>query len=166
MQYQLAELGRSLGYDVFVARNDRGAQYQGKVLGYRCLERLRDLGLPADVHSTAELIDVLWLYRGEARIASAFEVEKTTSIYSGILRLTDVALSIPGREEHLYLVAPASREREIIDQLKRPMFQRPDQFSLGYILFEDLDRHFESLCRLGDDHRILEKVACRCVAAG
>lgn len=162
VQYQLAELGRSLGYDVLVARNDRSAQYRGRRLDHHCLARLPDLGLPAEVHATAELIDVLWLYRGEARIASAFEVEKSTSIYSGILRLTDMALSIPGREDQLYLVAPASREREIVDQLKRPMFRRPDEFSLGYILCEDLDRHFESLCKLGDDHRILEKLACRC----
>jgi len=162
VQHQLCELGRALGYDTLVARNDRSAAYQGSPLGYRCLERLPDLGLPFDVHSTAELIDVLWLHKGEAKIACAFEVEKSTSIYSGILRLTDMALSLPGREDHLYLVAPSKREKEIIDQLKRPMFQRPDEFSIGYILFEELDKHFESLCKLGDDHQILNKVACRC----
>lgn len=127
-------------------------------------DKLPNLGLPSDVHSTAELIDVLWLHKGEAKIACAFEVEKSTSIYSGILRLTDMALSLPGKEDHLYLVAPSKREKEIIDQLKRPMFQRPDEFSIGYILFEELDKHFESLCKLGDDHQILNKVACRCAA--
>lgn len=162
IQHQLCELGRALGYDTLVARNDRSAVYQGTPLGYRCLERLPDLGLPPDVHATAELIDVLWLFKGKAKIACAFEVEKSTSIYSGILRLTDMALSLPGKEDHLYLVAPATREKEIIDQLKRPMFQRPDDFSIGYILFEELDKHFESLCKLGDDHLILNKVACRC----
>jgi type II restriction enzyme len=162
VQHQLCELGRALGYDTLVARNDRSAVYQGSPLGYRCLEKLPDLGLPSEVHSTAELIDVLWLYKGSAKIACAFEVEKSTSIYSGILRLTDMALSLPGKEDHLYLVAPATREKEIIDQLKRPMFQRPDEFSIGYILFEELDKHFESLCKLGDDHLILNKVACRC----
>jgi type II restriction enzyme len=162
VQHQLCELGRTLGYDTLVARNDRSAVYQGSPLGYRCLDKLPNLGLPADVHSTAELIDVLWLYKGEAKIACAFEVEKSTSIYSGILRLTDMALSLPGREDHLYLIAPSKREKEIIDQLKRPMFQRPDEFSIGYILFEELDKHFESLCKLGDDHLILNKVACRC----
>ena len=162
VQHQLSELGRTLGYDVLVARNDRSAQYQGRPLGFHCLEHLPDLGLSPEVHATAELIDVLWLYKGKAQIAAAFEVEKSTSIYSGILRLTDMALSIPGKEEHLYLVAPAAREREIVDQLKRPMFQRPDEFSLGYILFEELDRHFESLCKLGGNHHILDKLACRC----
>ena len=162
VQSQLADMGRALGYDVFVARNDRNAIYNGSPLGYRCLAHLPNLALSPEVHATAELIDVLWLYRGESRIACAFEVEKSTSIYSGILRLTDMALSLPGREDHLYLVAPANREKEIIEQLKRPMFQRPDDFSLGYILFEDLDQHFDSLCKLGEDHRILEKLACRC----
>lgn len=161
VQFQLAELGRALGYDVFVARNDRGAQYRGSPLGYRCLACLPDLGLPPEVHATAELIDVLWLHRENGQIASAFEVEKSTSIYSGILRLADMALSIPGKEDHLYLVAPACREKEIVEQLRRPMFQRPDDFSLGYILFEELDRHFESLCKLGEDRQILGKLACR-----
>ncbi len=164
VQYQLCELGRALGYDVLIARNDRSAVYRGSPLGYRCLERLPDLGLSPEVHATAELIDVLWLYPGEPRIASAFEVEKSTSIYSGILRLTDMALSIPGREDHLYLVAPAARKKEIVDQLKRPMFRRRDDFSLSYILFEDLDLHFESLCKLGEDRRILDRLACRCAA--
>lgn len=164
VQSQLADMGRALGYDVFVARNDRNAIHNGSPLGYRCLAHLPNLALSPEVHATAELIDVLWLYRGESRIACAFEVEKSTSIYSGILRLTDMSLSLPGREDHLYLVAPANREKEIIEQLKRPMFQRPDDFSLGYILFEDLDQHFDSLCKLGEDHRILEKLACRCGA--
>lgn len=162
VQSQLSTIGRTLGYDVFVARNDRNAIYNGSPLGYHCLEHLPNLDLSPEVHATAELIDVLWLYKGEPKIACAFEVEKSTSIYSGILRLTDMALSLPGREDHLYLVAPAVREKEIIEQLKRPMFQRPDDFSLSYILFEDLEQHFDSLCKLGEDHRILEKLACRC----
>lgn len=73
-----------------------------------------------------------------------------------------MALSLPGKEEHLYLVAPRSREREIVEQLRRPMFQRHDEFRLSYLFFEDLDRHLDSLCLLGGDHRVLDKLACRC----
>lgn len=121
----------------------------------------RNLGLPAEVHNTVDLIDVLWLHPGAPRIACAFEVEKSTSIYSGILRLADIALSLPGREEHLYLVAPRSREREIIEQMRRPMFQRLDEFMISYLLFEDLDKHLDSLCRFGSDHSVLAKLACQ-----
>jgi len=162
VQYRLLALGKALGYDVSVARNDRGACCEGAPLGYHCIERLPALGLSPEVQQTVDLIDVLWLHPNAPRIACAFEVEKSTSIYSGMLRLADMALSLPGREEHLYLVAPRSREREIVEQLRRPMFQRPDEFTLSYLFFEDLERHFDSLCVLGGDHRILDKIACRC----
>lgn len=162
VQHQLSILGRALGYEVSVARNDRSTECQGTPLGYHCIERLPDLGLSPDVHNTVDLIDVVWLHPGEPRIACAFEVEKSSSIYSGILRLADMALSLPGREQHLYLVAPRSREREIIEQLRRPMFQRHDEFVISYLLFEDLDQHLDSLCRFGGDRDVLTKLACRC----
>lgn len=162
VQYQLAKLGRTLGYDVSVARNDRGACCEGIPLGYDTLSCLPELGLPPEIHDTVDLIDVLWLYPGEPRIACAFEVEKSTSIYSGILRLADMALSLPGREEDLYLVAPRSRGREIVEQLRRPMFQQHKEFVVSYLFFEDLDKHFDSLCKFGGDRTALTKLACRC----
>lgn len=162
VQGRLARLGRELGYEAWIARNDHARLFDGEPLGRLSLPRLPALGLSEEVRRTVELIDVLWLYPGEARIACAFEVEKSTSIYSGILRLTDMALSIPGREDHLYLVAPRCREKEILAQLRRPMFQREDEFTLSYLLFEDLEAHFDSLCRLGSDHTILSGLACRC----
>jgi len=129
-------------------------------LGFQCLECLPDFGLPRQVQDTVELIDVLWLQ--ESRIVCAFEVEKSTSIYSGILRLADMAMSLPGSEERLYLVVPKPREREVLAQLSRPMFQSREKLSLAYVTFEDLDRHFESLCRLGTDYQVLDRLACRC----
>lgn len=161
IQHRLARLGRALGYDVSVARNDHSACCEGVPLGYDALPCLPDLGLSPEVHDTVDLIDVLWLHPGEPRIACAFEVEKSTSIYSGILRLADMALSLPGREEHLYLVAPRSRERELVEQLSRPMFQRREEFVVSYLLFEDLDKHFDSLCKFGGDHTVLARLACR-----
>jgi len=57
------------------------------------------------------------------KFVSAYEVEKSTSIYSGILRLSDLALKLSKSENvSLYLVAPEQREKDIITQLKRPAF--------------------------------------------
>jgi hypothetical protein len=53
---------------------------------------------------TIELIDVLWL-RGNA-IVAAFEIESTTSIYSGLLRMSDLITTQPNLNIPLYLVAP------------------------------------------------------------
>lgn len=84
VQHQLSELGRALGYDVLVARNDRSAQYQGRPLGFHCLEHLPDLGLSPEVHATAELIDVLWLYKGRRRLPPPLRLKKYLHLFRNI----------------------------------------------------------------------------------
>ncbi|MDD5616628.1 MAG: hypothetical protein PHH85_10550 [Candidatus Methanoperedens sp.] len=72
---------------------------------------------------------MIWFEKATNKLVSAYEVEKSTSIYSGILRLTDMALTIPDSEKiSLYLVAPEQREKEII-------------------------------CKFGNDHTIMEKIS-------
>ena len=71
------------------------------------------------VRDTVSLIDVIWLKKDTSEIVSAFEVEKSISIYSGILRLEDLARSIPVENCacHFYLVAPSAGERNGISNL-------------------------------------------------
>lgn len=157
MQAHLLKIGRAFGYGVWVARNDRSTpSCHGGNLGEGCVATLPIADLPAEVRSTVELIDVLWLEGGQVRCA--FEVEKSTSIYSGILRLTDLSLSFPSGPPALYLVAPDSREGEVRAQLLRPSFKeavhRP-----ALIVFSDLERDCEALCRFGRGHEALLKLA-------
>lgn len=51
------------------------------------------------------------------------EEKKVTDNYSGILRLEDLARSIPDELCNLYLAAPNHREKEVIAQLARPTFR-------------------------------------------
>ena len=63
------------------------------------------------------LIDVIWI-SPDGRAIAAFEVEHTTSIYSGIVRLLDLALGSVGAAPHgLFLVAPDKREDDVRTQL-------------------------------------------------
>ena len=165
MQFLLTQVGRDLGYDVFVAINDRTRCLDGKSLEFHTLPALPAMDVPADVARTISLIDVIWLNRQTRQIECAFEVEKSTSIYSGILRLVDLASSLGDRKHHFFLVAPNAREKEIIAQLRRPSFRNLHNLSLQYILFSDLTDHCHGLCKFGDDFRILFKVAkdpCAC----
>jgi len=112
------------------------------------------------VKKTIALIDVIWFEKVNNKLVSAYEVEKSTSIYSGILRLTDLALTIPNSEKiSLYLVAPEQREKEIIAQLKRPSLIAKEGIKISYILFSELCTHCDSICKFGNDHTIMEKVA-------
>jgi type II restriction enzyme len=159
IQHLLTTVGRSLGYDVHVATNDRNRSHEGQSLASLAVERLPDLGLPDETAQTIALIDVLWLARDSARVVCAFEVEKSTSIYSGILRLVDLAKSVGDPSIHFYLVAPDAREREIQAQLRRPAFGDLDSMELRYILFRELCEHCDGLSKFGDDHTVMRKIA-------
>jgi type II restriction enzyme len=157
MQAHLLKIGRALGYQVWVARNDKTVpNCHGGNLGENCIDALPISNLDSEVRSTIEFIDVLWV--DEQRIVCAFEVEKSTSIYSGILRLLDLNLSFPYDGPTLYLVAPDARDGEVRAQLARPSFrgllQRP-----ALIAFSDLERDCEALCRYGQNHEALRKLA-------
>ena len=91
---------------------------------------------------------MVWLSPDKGQIVCAFEVEKTTSIYSGILRLVDLANSLNDRPVHLFLVAPDTREKEILAQL-----------AMRYILFSELCEHCAGLCKFGEDYRAILKIA-------
>ncbi len=158
MQYLLCKIGCALGYDVFVAVNDRGRSFGEHQLSDFSIPHLPPLGLDSAVAATIELIDVLWLEKCKPRIVCAFEVEKSTSIYSGILRLSDLSLALPDHQSRLCLIAPDSREREVIAQLKRPSFLATDRPQPAYLLFSDLAQHCDAICRFGIDHHVLDKI--------
>ncbi len=159
MQFLLTDIGRDLGYDVFVATNDRSKSLNGRSLQFMTLPELPPLDFPPDVARTVSLIDVIWVSRDSKRIECAFEIEKSTSIYSGMLRLMDLASSLGDRQYDFFLVAPDKREKEVLSQLKRPSLQAGNCIGLRYILFSDLEEHCHGLCKFGEDYRILFKLA-------
>ena len=162
MQYLLIKIGRALHYDVFVARNDRHRSCDGQSFSLLTMPALPEMDWSAEVMDTSSLIDVIWLRQGTNEIVSAFEVEKSTSIYSGILRMEDLARSIPDCACNFYLVAPTQREREVIAQLTRPAFRNDlTDISLAFISFDNLRNHCDALCKFGEDHSVLRKIAQR-----
>ena len=122
IQYRLLRLGAEMGFDVWAARNDRGKTHDGQVLGE--LPKVLD-HLPAMFNEatdkTVELIDVLWL-RGNS-IVAAFEVECTTSVYSGLLRMSDLLALQPNISIDLFIVAPEERRTKVEREILRPTFK-------------------------------------------
>ena len=158
MQHHLLRIGKALGCDVTTAINDRNRLCGGQKLSFLCLDQHPELPVPADVASTIRLIDIVWFAPGTNRVVAAFEVEKSTSIYSGILRLTDLAFSMPEHATALYLVVPDAREKEVQAQLSRPAI-RAAGATIRYILFSELRQHCEALCKFGDSPAAMLKIA-------
>lgn len=160
IQYLLIKIGRALKYDVYVARNDRHRVYDGEAFALLTTPDLPPLDASPDVLDTIGLIDVIWLEPHSRSIVSVFEVEKSTLIYSGILRMEDLARSIPNCTCHFYLVAPDDRQKEVLAQFARPAFRRDlDGISFAFLPFDDLCENCDALCKFGDDHLILKKIA-------
>jgi hypothetical protein len=55
---------------------------------------------------------------------AAFEIESTTSIYSGLLRMADLITMQPNINIPLYLVAPDDRRNKVFTEVNRPVFSR------------------------------------------
>lgn len=160
MQHLLIRLGRALKYRVHVARNDRHHSFAGEAFVLATTDKLPDIGAEDEVMNTIGLIDVLWLSEDGEHIVCAFEIEKSTSIYSGILRMKDLAQSLPEQACHYYIVAPDTREQEVIAQLSRPSFkQEAGDVPVMYIPFGLLAQHCEALCMFGSDLHVLRKIA-------
>lgn len=121
MQWRLIRLGHLAKCDVWVPRNDQGKKYHGN--------QFRDFVIgefhqTIDVPRSIENIDVVWKF-GPYSIKSAFEIEHSTSIYSGILRLSDLRTQAPNSNYPLFIVSPEDRKRKVFEELKRPTFSGP-----------------------------------------
>lgn len=120
MQALLARIGSQMGMQIWIPGNDRRA-----VLAELSdnpppvLDRL-PLNYDTTTMKTIEQIDVIWL-KGRS-IARAFEVEHTTSIYSGLLRMGDLLALQPNMDIRLHIVAPVERREKVFQEIRRPVF--------------------------------------------
>lgn len=160
VQGWLRDLGHALGFNVWIAANDTGRPYAGHRLGEGCVTCL-----PPGIENGAgvdavRLIDVIWIDRETQGVAAAFEVEHTTSIYSGIVRLLDLALgSADSNAQGLFLVAPDKRETDVRAQLARPAFKRVVDLNVRFLPYSELEKHRESMARFGEGMKAIEAVS-------
>lgn len=158
VQGWLRDLGQSLGYGIWIASNDRNREYADGRLCDGCLTELPS-SIVEHAAETVRLIDVLWVDATSGKIAAAFEVEHSTSIYSGIVRMLDLALGVPEHTAGLYvLVAPDARETEVRSQFSRPAFSRVAELNLRYLPYGQLKHHREAIARFGTGLKGIESI--------
>ena len=116
VQTLLASIGHLKKFDVYLPECDAGR------LDWSLVERF---ALRASIPSGFEAIrgvlcevDVIWVRRGGDAIEGLFEVEHTTTVYSGLLRFNDIHLTDP-RVTRFSIVSDESRR----DTLRAPALQ-------------------------------------------
>ena len=150
IQGWLRDLGVALGFQVWIASNDGARSYKEGRPADGCLDSLPTALSEAAAADAIRLIDLLWIEQG-GDVAAAFEVEHTTSIYSGIVRILDLALGIDGAAaRNFFLVAPDNREDEVRAQFARPAFSRVSEPNLCYLPYSELRDHRDAIARFGN----------------
>ena len=94
---------------------------------------------------TIENIDVIWLER--RAIAHAFEIEHTTAVYSGLLRMADLLAMQPRINISLHIVAPSSRRDRVRREIVRPVFSILEGGAMyercSFLAYESIDEILE-----------------------
>lgn len=143
MQFTLARLGLKAGEKVWVPAGDK--EKLRRAFGFDSFDAEFSAGLDLP-HSYVENIDVVW--KQEFRIAAAYEIENSTSIYSGLLRFSDLMILAPNTIYPMFVVAPGARKNRLREQLRRPTFKEMDLGSkvrfLSYEAIDEVDRFFEN----------------------
>ena len=144
IQYQakVAQIGAKMGFRIWVPRNDKARVLELIPITMHG-EFLDSLPLNYDDTTlrTVEQIDVLWL-KGRS-MARAFEIEHTTAIYSGLLRMADLLALQPNMDIHLHIVAPPDKGEKVLREIRRPVFSLLDRGPLykqcSYLSYDSVD---------------------------
>lgn len=130
MQAHLADIGLAMGFQVWIPKADR-EPVLSEMLTDSLLESLpfTQFSNAEPTLKTIEQIDVLWL--SKKTIVRAFEVEHTTAVYSGILRMADLLALQPNFHTRLHIVAPEERRKKVFQELRRPAFSVFEQGPLS-----------------------------------
>ncbi|MCK1348659.1 hypothetical protein IVB52_35405 [Bradyrhizobium sp. CW11] len=141
VQATLARVGAEMGFRIWIPRSDRQ-----KILGqipaslHASFLTLLPLNYDETTLKTIEQIDVIWL-KGRS-MARAFEVEHTTAIYSGLLRMADLLALQPNMDIRLHIVAPDDKRERVLREIKRPVFSLLDRGPLyescSYLSYDGL----------------------------
>ena len=92
--------------------------------------------------------------------AAAFEVEHSTSIYSGLLRMSDLVTLQPNISFPLYIVTSSARIEQVKRQLSRPTFQTLQLHeSCGFFAYEDLIADAHNIMRWAKNPEAIDQLA-------
>jgi len=120
IQALLCKIGETMGFKIWLPKSDRSQVMREWIPESGKLIDTLPLNYDQVTIKTIEQIDVLWLKRRS--IIRAFEIEHTTAIYSGLLRMADLLALQPNMDIKLHIVSPVDRREKVFSEIQRPVF--------------------------------------------
>ena len=121
IQTLIGSIGVHRGYDIWIPTVDRGKLDWNLTEKFECNDDLPRRY--TSVFDVVKQVDVLWLKRGSSDLSAMFEVEHSTSIYSGLLRFNDLHLVEPNLKPKFSIVSNDVRRALFLRQINRPTFK-------------------------------------------
>ena len=141
VQHQIAEWGIRNGFRVHVATNDKGKIKEN-------LTKILD-DIPKfhadNILGIAKRIDVLFFDNKRNILTHAFEVEHTPTIYSGLLRLNDIAESYPIGKVQFIVISDESNNERFDNELIRPSFSLLRENNCRFVTYKQLEEEWKQL---------------------
>ena len=121
IQTLIGSIGIHRGYDIWIPNNDRNKLDWQLAQRFICKNDLPERYVR--VFEVIKQVDVLWLKRGSSELSAMFEVEHSTTIYSGLLRFNDLHLIEPNLKPKFSIVSNDLRRALFLRQINRPTFK-------------------------------------------
>jgi hypothetical protein len=158
-QGMLAKLGCKLCDFVWIAPDNHSESWQNERLGDLSIDELPKIGTDPTERKIIPYIDVIWLGKYK-RFEAVFEIECTTSIYSGLLRMTDLIELYKSLNFSFYIVVPEARVKKVKEQLSRPTFKALElDKKCKWIIIEELEQCWQEMMKWGRTPDIIDDIA-------
>lgn len=142
MQMAIYEIGRSLGFNTYIAKNDAGIKYKGKPLAdHPCI--VKDLAdqptvAPFDgAVNAGKLIDAMWF--SKKGIPAVFEVEHSTGVTSGLTRMAGFKDRLPAyKDMRFVIIADDDLRDKVTQEINKTQFSDLHAYYLPYSAVNEL----------------------------
>ena len=142
MQMAIYEIGCNLGVKTFIAKNDQGAKYKGKLLSEHenivtDLSKVPVVGAFDGAAKAGSLIDAIWL--DAKSIPAMFEVENSTGVTSGLTRMSNFKKTLPPLSDMRFIIiAPDDLSEKVSREVNKPEFADLHALYLPYSSVSEL----------------------------
>jgi len=150
--YYLAEIGKKLGFKIWIGQREQGNVFKNRRLSDLCDESSPTIRFtPSENLERIKQIDVLWYREGE--IKYEFEVENTTGITEAIVRGSNILTERTKK----FIVIPKERQSFLYRKLQEPLFVQIDKIAKwNFIFYDDVEYlRQEKELKISDANRIM-----------
>lgn len=136
IQVALVEIGKQFGYKTFIAKNDQSIKVNGQAISesesvITSLSSVRLISAFPEADDAGKLIDGMW-FKGDKEMPAVFEVEHSTGVKSGLMRMKNFKDAMPPFPTKFIIVAPDDDRDAVWKSAHMKQFQELDTWYFPY----------------------------------